>query len=154
MSDIVRGTTVLAGPLETTFEITGDMVGGAYCMVRQIVKAGTLFWPHIHVNEDQVIIVLSGELGVRVGDQEWSARAGETVYRPKGLPHAVWNSGDIDVEMLEITNPGHFDQYLAGMAEVTASGDADARAALLDRFQVSAVPEWTEELCTKHSVTA
>ena len=93
MSDIVRGTTVLAGPLETTFEITGDMVGGAYCVVRQTVKAGSLFWPHIHVNEDQVIVVLSGELGVRVGDEEWTASAGETVYRPKGLPHAVWNSG-------------------------------------------------------------
>ncbi len=106
MSDIVRGTTVLAGPLETTFEITGDMVGGAYCVVRQTVKAGSLFWPHIHVNEDQVIVVLSGELGVRVGDEEWTASAGETVYRPKGLPHAVWNSGAVDVEMLEITSQG------------------------------------------------
>ncbi|KXF54726.1 hypothetical protein AXA44_05730 [Rhodococcus sp. SC4] len=153
MSDIVRGTTVLAGPLETTFEITGDMVGGAYCVVRQTVKAGSLFWPHIHVNEDQVIVVLSGELGVRVGDEEWTASAGETVYRPKGLPHAVWNSGAVDVEMLEITSPGNFDQYLAGMAEVTASGDTQARAALLERFQVSPVEGWSAELCAKHGVS-
>ncbi|WP_049746291.1 cupin domain-containing protein [Mycolicibacterium goodii] len=151
--EIARGTTVQAGPLATTFEITGEMVDNAYCVVRQTVKAGTLFWPHVHVNEDQVITVLSGELGVRVGDREWTASAGDTVYRPKGIPHAVWNSGTVDVVMLEITSPGNFDQYLVGMAEVTASGDAQARAALLERFQISPVPGWSEDLCARHGVT-
>jgi mannose-6-phosphate isomerase-like protein (cupin superfamily) len=152
MSTPTVGQTIMAGPLATTFLVTGDMVGGAYCVVRQTVRVGQLFWPHIHVNEDQVIIVLSGRLGVRVGDREWTVGAGESAYRPKGQPHTVWNVGPDDVDMIEITSPGAFDQYFAALAEITAAGDDAARSALLAKYQVAPVPGWDKELGDRHGV--
>jgi mannose-6-phosphate isomerase-like protein (cupin superfamily) len=80
------GKTIMAGLFPTTFEVTSDMVDGRHCIVRQTIWPGRLFWPHVHVNEDQVIIVVKGQLGVRVGEREWTAAAGEIVYRPKGVP--------------------------------------------------------------------
>jgi quercetin dioxygenase-like cupin family protein len=147
-----QGQTVMAGAVPTTFEVTAAMVGGAYCIVRQTIAVGQLFWPHVHVNETQVIVLLRGTLGVRVGEREWTARAGEVVYREKGQPHTVWNAGDDEVEMLEITSPGGFDEYFVGMGEVTASGDDAARRALLERFQVSGVDGWADDLARRHSV--
>jgi quercetin dioxygenase-like cupin family protein len=92
------GVVFKSDPIATKFEITSDMVGGHYCIVRQSIAPGQLFWPHEHRNEDQVIVVLRGAIGARVGDREWSARAGEIVYRPKGQPHAIWNAGDETTE--------------------------------------------------------
>ena len=152
MSKPKAGQTIMAGPLATTFVVTAEMVGGAYCIVRQTVQVGQLFWPHVHVNEDQVILVISGELGVRVGDKEWTVGPGETAYRPKGLPHSVWNVGPDPVDMMEITSPGSFDAYFATLGEITAAHDDSARSELLDRYQVSPVPGWDTELSTRYGV--
>jgi quercetin dioxygenase-like cupin family protein len=146
------GETVMAGTVPTKFEITAEMVGGAYCIVRQSIAPGQLFWPHIHQVEDQIIVVLRGSLGVRVGDREWTAQAGEVVYRPHGEPHTVWNAGSEAVEMLEITSPGCFDQYFATLGQLTVAGDDAGRAQLLERFGVKGVSDWAEDLSTRHGV--
>lgn len=147
---IEPGQTVISGSLATTFLVTGDMVDGAYCVTKQTIAPGQLFWPHVHTTEDQVVVVLSGELGVRVGDTEWTVGPGEVAYRPHGLPHTVWNSGSTPVEMMEITSPGSFDQYLMSMSRVGAN--VDARAALLAEYEVSAVPGWDAELFERYNV--
>lgn len=146
------GETIMAGTVPTKFEVTADMVGGAYCMVRQELAPQQLFWPHIHTTEDQVIIVLKGRLGVRVGDREWAAAAGEVIYRPHGVPHTVWNAGDDVVEILEVTSPGGFDSYFATLGEITAAGDDNARAQLLERYGVNSVDGWSDELSARFGV--
>ena len=146
MSKPVAGQTSMAGPVPTTCEVTADLVGGAYCVVRQTIPPGQLFWPHVHTVEDQVIVVLKGQLGARVGEREWTSGPGEVVYRPKGVPHTVWNAGTEPVELLELTSPGAFDQYFAAQGEMSASGDVSGRAALLERYGVSGVPGWDEGL--------
>ena len=146
------GVTFKSGPMSTTFEITSDMVGGHYCIVRQTIAPGQLFWPHMHQNEDQVIVVLKGTLGVRVSDREWSAGAGEIVHRPKGEPHTIWNGGDVPTEFIEITSPGVFEQYFVAQAEAAASGDAEKRAQLLKEWQISGVTGWDAELNARHGV--
>ncbi len=152
MSKPVAGETIMAGPVPTRFEVTADMVDGAYCVVRQTIKPGELFWPHVHATETQVIVVLKGQLGARVGDREWTSGPGEVVDRPKGVPHTVWNAGTEPVEMLELTSPGGFDEYFAAQGEMSRSGDSSGRPALLQRFGVSAVAGWTEELEARYGV--
>jgi quercetin dioxygenase-like cupin family protein len=146
------GVVVKSGPITTKFEITSDMVGGHCCIVRQSIAPGQLFWPHEHRNEDQVIVVLKGAIGARVGDREWSARAGEIVYRPKGQPHAIWNAGDETTEFIEITSPGAFEQYFVAQADVAASGDAAERAKLLKTWEINGVAGWDVEIGARHGV--
>ena len=147
------GDKIMAGRVPLTFEVTQDMVGGAYCALRQSVVPGQLFWPHIHAQEDQVIVVLTGELGVRVGDNEWVTSAGQVAFLPKGIPHTIWNSGTVTVGVIEISSPGSYDSYFAAVGEMTASGDLSGRPELLERYQVSGVEGWVEELGQRYGVS-
>lgn len=42
---------------------------------------------HVHDDEDEVMIVLTGEMVFRSGDDERIASAGATIYLPHGVPH-------------------------------------------------------------------
>jgi len=42
---------------------------------------------HVHHDEDEVMIVLEGEVAFRSGDDEQIGVAGSTVYLPHGVPH-------------------------------------------------------------------
>ena len=42
---------------------------------------------HLHDDEDEVMIVLDGEVAFRSGDDEQIGTAGSTVYLPHGVPH-------------------------------------------------------------------
>lgn len=154
MSDPVAGLTVMTGSVSTTFEITAEMVGGAYCMVRQIIQPHQLFWPHVHAVEDQTIIVVTGRLGVRIGDREFEAGPGEVVFRPKGVPHTVWNAYAEPVEILEITSPGVFDRYFAAQGEMTRTGDFSGRSQLIQAHGIRAAEGWEADLSKRHDVKA
>ncbi len=42
---------------------------------------------HVHDHEDEVMVVLDGEIAFRSGDDERVGQAGSTVYLPHGVPH-------------------------------------------------------------------
>lgn len=42
---------------------------------------------HLHDDEDEIMIVLSGEIAVRSGDDEQIGTAGSTVHLPHAVPH-------------------------------------------------------------------
>lgn len=42
---------------------------------------------HMHLREDEIFHVLSGELRCRVGGQEFHLRAGDTALAPRTVPH-------------------------------------------------------------------
>lgn len=43
---------------------------------------------HIHDREDEVWVVLDGEISFFVGDQRFDLHAGQVAYGPKGVPHS------------------------------------------------------------------
>ncbi len=146
-----EGEQVLVGALPTTFRVLAATVGGAYSIVEQVVQPGTLVWPHVHTDHDQVAIVLSGELGVRVGDREWTATAGKVAVRPRFVPHTVWNAGSEPARFLEISSPGNFEDYFHRLA-ATAPDDKRRREQLQVEFGVSGVDGWIAELGERHGV--
>jgi hypothetical protein len=50
-----------------------------------------------------------------VGDKEFEVGAGSFSVRPRGLPHAIWNTGDRPARCFEIATPATF---LAGFEEL------------------------------------
>lgn len=142
----------MVGSVPTTFRVLGEMVSGAYSVVEQAVAPGRLLWPHVHSDHDQVAIVLAGALGVRVGDREWTALPHEIVYRPRGVPHAVWNTGSTPTQFLEITSPASFEDYFLELADLSAPGQAEHRARLMAAYGVSGVDGWDGDLARKYGV--
>jgi mannose-6-phosphate isomerase-like protein (cupin superfamily) len=143
----------MVGKLPTRFEVIADDVEGRYSVVRQVVPPGVMMTPHTHTVEDQVAIVITGVLGVKVGDREWSAGVGEVVVRPRGLVHSIWNSTDTDVEILEITSPGRFEEYFADLGDLTAEGRLSEAPELARLWGITQEPELVETLAARYGVS-
>jgi mannose-6-phosphate isomerase-like protein (cupin superfamily) len=88
---------------------------------------------HVHQHMDELIHVTHGEAEVALGDRMVAARAGSTVFIPRGLPHVVFNRGQGPTTMLVQWSPsGHRDQYFERLAKLTSGPLAPPRTQLDD----------------------
>jgi mannose-6-phosphate isomerase-like protein (cupin superfamily) len=60
---------------------------------------------HVHHSDDEAWIVLEGELGFRVGEQERTVRAGESLLVEHGTPHSYWNPASAPARYLLVMTP-------------------------------------------------
>lgn len=59
---------------------------------------------HAH-SVEQAYFVLSGEFRIRIGDQEYDARANSAVFIPAGVRHAIIDHGKEPAVMLLVFSP-------------------------------------------------
>lgn len=97
------------------------VVSEAFALVEHDLGPRLLGAPmHTHEHEDEVSHVLSGRLGVQIGDTVLEAGPGDTVVKPRGIAHAFWNPGDEPVRFLELITPPGFEQYFAELEPILA----------------------------------
>lgn len=93
---------------------------------------------HTHANEDEYTYVIEGTLGFEVGGRTFTASAGDVVFKPRGVPHAMWNSTDEAARMLELIVPGGFESYFGELAQImppqTEAPDVPALEELAARY--------------------
>jgi quercetin dioxygenase-like cupin family protein len=161
------GRTLLIGPGEgqevrfpgggVVFKVFGEQTGGLVSIVEHPIEPGALAPPHVHTNEDEYSYIVEGAVGVRVGDQEFTAEPGSYVLKPRGIPHTFWNAGPGPARLIEIICPAGLEHYFEEMARlIPADGppDFDKVAALQQRYQnPRSHPEWVPELATKYNLT-
>ena len=105
--------------------LTGADTGGAYCLLEVALAPGMGVPRHLHTREDESYFVLSGELEVIVGDQTYALKAGDTLMAPRGIPHQLRNSGNIENHYLLMFSPSGFEGFLNATA-VPAPANAAA----------------------------
>ena len=109
-----EGEVVEFGGLGVRFMIDGAQSGGNFALVEHPIGPRVLAAPmHTHRHEDEFTYVLEGEIGVQVGDEVRVARPGDLVFKPRGVPHAFWNAGDVPARVLEIISPAGFERHFA-----------------------------------------
>lgn len=114
------GAVLLAGP--------GDTGGAASFVIHPLAPRALGSPAHTHTNEDEWTYVLEGEVGLEVGEQLLSARPGDLVLKPRGVPHAFWNPTDEPARMLEVVTPGGFETYFEEIGEILATPQPDMAA--------------------------
>jgi len=62
-----------------------------------------------HQQRGEMWTVLDGPMEIVVGDREWTAQPGETIWAPQGDNHRMGNSGSAPTRILEVAF-GHFDE--------------------------------------------
>lgn len=72
----------------TVLRATADQTEGRYTVMELLGPKGFASPLHIHRNEDEFFVVLSGEVRVQHGDDVVEAVAGSVVYGPRDVPHA------------------------------------------------------------------
>src|SRR2546426_2475589 len=67
---------------------TGDQTQGRYAVMELLAPKGFASPLHIHRREDELFVVLSGEVRVQHGEAVIEAVAGSLVYGPRDVAHA------------------------------------------------------------------
>lgn len=75
---------------------------------------------HIHTSEDEVFIVLDGELRVRLDTTERSAGPGTVLVAPKNVPHTYCVDSPGGARWLTVTGHGDFEQFVRTLARPAA----------------------------------
>ena len=138
--------------LGTRFILRGEQTGGRFALVEHEIPPRALAAPtHTHEREDEYSFVLSGRIGVQIGEEVAEAGAGDFVAKPRGIPHAFWNAGDEPARLLELISPAGFERYFEDMAPLLQAGgppdlervaEVQARYALaMDRGSIEPLKE-------------
>jgi hypothetical protein len=80
---------------------------------------------------------------------------GDTVSKPRGIPHAFWNPGDEPVRFLELITPGAFAGYFAEIAPIMNAPDPDLAAlgAVAASYGLAIDPDSIGPLVDKYGLT-
>ena len=73
---------------------TAEQTEGRFTVLEFWAPKGSAAPLHIHRNEDEFFLVLSGEVRVRHGDEVVEAVAGSLAYGPRGVPHSFHVDSD------------------------------------------------------------
>jgi len=76
------------------FRSTAESSSGKLFQAELIAQPGSyVVRSHLHPSQEERFVVLEGAYGYRIGDKTGTARPGETVVCPVGVPHSQWNAG-------------------------------------------------------------
>lgn len=89
--------------------LDGAQTDGRLTVMRSTLLAGSASPVHIHPDEDETLVLLSGELLVWAGTENWTAAAGDTVFLARGVPHTY--CAIADAELITICNPSGMERF-------------------------------------------
>ena len=96
--------------------LSGKDTGGAYCLLEVSLAPGMGVPRHTHTREDEVYFVLAGELEVKVGENVFVLRQGDTLLAPRDIPHELRNSGNTTNSFLLVFSPSGFEEFIMATA--------------------------------------
>lgn len=108
---------------------TKDTDGDVYVFESTRVKEGGPAL-HFHYEQDEFWYVLTGEFIFKVGEETFSAKAGDTVFGPRKIPHAFAKVGEGEGKLLMFFQPAGkmeemFQKISAGATKNMSEADQD-----------------------------
>lgn len=137
------GKLVYLMQLGVRYLVRGAETDGRLAVVEHPLPPRALGAPmHTHEREDEISYIAEGTVGVQIGDEIYIAGPGDTIRKPRGIPHAFWNAGDTPARLSEIITPAGFEDYFEEMAVVLADAhggppDAQRAGVVLAKYALS-----------------
>ena len=144
-----EGKTVELFRVRFDYKIESADSGGSLAVLEIEIPARTLVKPHNHSREDEFSLVLAGTVGFRIGDRVQLARPGAALVKPRGTPHAMWNSYNTPARVVEILSPGGLEAYFEELPAVLAHQEGAGPGEyyeLAARYGITIQDDWIEEL--------
>jgi quercetin dioxygenase-like cupin family protein len=139
-------------PHGTGVVVPHEATGGVISFVELSMDPRHLIRGHVHARTDVWIHVLSGQVGVRVRDDEAIGTAGDYLLKPRGIPHAMWNPGDEANRLIEILTPGDGDGFFRDAAALPEDVSAAEFEAMAARHGITYFDDWTEDLRARYGL--
>ena len=103
----------VAGERIVFLETSRETNGQAVVFETFVQPDGFVAASHAHPRQEERFEILSGTLGLRVGEEKIVAGPGETVTIPARTPYRFWNAGDEDARFrCEVRPALQFEQLL------------------------------------------
>lgn len=131
---------------------------GALGIVEGTIAPGILIPPHTHSREDECFYVFEGTLTFDHDGNVEQAGPGTYVIRPRGIPHAFWNSSKSVARVMVIHTPGAFVRMYDELGAVFDRADLDPEErrreelALIARWGLTFHWERVPEIAQRHGV--
>lgn len=90
-----------------TVRVTAAQTGGAFYAFDLVAPPGIGVPAHVHDREDELFVVNRGTARFVVDGREILACAGDSVFGPRGVPHAWEAIGDEPLEAFVLVTPGN-----------------------------------------------
>jgi quercetin dioxygenase-like cupin family protein len=103
-----------------SLKVTGKQSHGLVTVLEGIVHSGG---PplHVHDTEDEVVIILEGELDYQVGDERGALSEGGLLWFPRQVPHAVANLTDKPCRFLTVVTPSGIEDFFRSQRDYLAT---------------------------------
>jgi quercetin dioxygenase-like cupin family protein len=118
------------------FLIPKDVTGGKLSMFQATMPEGFSPPRHIHTREDEVFLVLDGDVCFDVDGHLRLAGPGTSVYMPRGVPHTFRIQSPV-ARLLGVMTPGAFEELFRNLS--VPAGERALPAPGTVPFDVSAV---------------
>lgn len=110
-----------------SLEVLSDTGNLPLMLGRHVVPPGYAVPTHVHEHDDEVLVILEGELTVAGPQGETRIGPGSSVELPRGIPHGFRNDTAAPVQLLVMALPGqhavemfrHFDRAGKGPSQFT-----------------------------------
>jgi mannose-6-phosphate isomerase-like protein (cupin superfamily) len=107
------------------FLIPSDAAGGKLSVFRTTMPEGFSPPKHIHTREDEVFLVLDGDVVFDIDGRRLLAGPGTSVYMPRGVPHTFRIQTPV-AAMLGVIAPGEFEQLFRNLSVPAAKRELPA----------------------------
>jgi len=112
-----KAVNVLGTPM--LLRVFGRDTNGTLAVVESIDAPQTGPPPHIHHREDETFQVLAGEYEFMVAGKTVSARAGDTLFAPRGIPHTYRCVSPTGGKLSVVLTPSGFENFFLRVGSMT-----------------------------------
>ena len=105
-----------------TFKVTSAQSGGAFLMFEHSAARGKPTPLHIHPDHDETCYVLEGELLMHLDGVEHTAGPGATVCIPRGVPHAMLVTSEVERSIWVVTPGEVMEAFFAKAGRLRRAG--------------------------------
>lgn len=105
--------------------VHGNDTNGTLAVVESHDAPGGGPPPHIHHREDETFQILEGEYEFMVAGKTHSARAGDTLFAPRGIPHTYRCISAGGGKLSVVLTPAGFENFFAEIGALTPTQQQD-----------------------------
>ena len=97
---------------EIVIKASGQDTQGQLAVMESVYPPGLVVPSHTHAGEDEMFLLLAGELTAFCGHERWTVIPGCFVFVPRDVPHGFTVTSATEARAVVITGPPRLDQQV------------------------------------------
>jgi quercetin dioxygenase-like cupin family protein len=98
---------------EVTIKASAQDTFGQLAVMEFVYPPGLSVPSHVHEGEDEMFLLLAGELAAFCGHERWTVVPGCFVFVPRDVPHGFTVTSATEARAVVVTGPPRLDQQVS-----------------------------------------